>query len=214
MEIQTMADLTLLTREKLENDPQIIAENIKLLAIALKETKGNLVEIKARSFWKKITCNNTKDLAEALLKQNDSISAFLTIIQGILFLSMNNVKVLATIMDTLNKAESADELRDNEYATMAREYLGEALKTAQRAANNEDEIQKVKEVLIERYKTQAQKDSEQDAQIQQGITKDSEQDKDLASTNQRLAKLEKEFRIWKWIVGAIAVVALAVAIIL
>jgi len=208
-----MNDLSLLTRDQLEKDPQLIAENIKLLAIALKETKGNLVEIKGRSFWKKITCNNTKDLAEALLKQNDSISAFLTIIQGILFLSMNNVTVLATIMDTLTKAESADELRDNEFAAMAREYLGEALKTARKTANNADEIQKVKETLIERYKTQAQKDAQQDSQIMEGITKDSEQDQNMISLENRILKLEKQSNFWKWLTGAISVVALVVAII-
>lgn len=208
-----MADLALLTREELENNPEIIAENIKLLAIALKETKGNLEEIKGRGFWKKITCNNTKDLAEALLKQNDSISAFLTIIQGILFLSMNNVAVLGAIMDSLTKAETANELRDNEYATMAREYLGEALKTAKRAANNEDEIQKVKDGLIERYKAQAERDAEQDKRIREGVSKDTEQDKDMAEIKARLAKQEKELRILKWGVGLVAIASLIISII-
>lgn len=208
-----MADLALLTREELENNPEIIAENIKLLAIALKETKGNLEEIKGRGFWKKITCNNTKDLAEALLKQNDSISAFLTIIQGILFLSMNNVAVLGAIMDSLTKAETANELRDNEYATMAREYLGEALKTAKRAANNEDEIQKVKDGLIERYKAQAERDAEQDKRIREGVSKDTEQDKDMAELKSRLAKQEKELRVWKWGIGLVAIAALIISII-
>lgn len=208
-----MAEITLLSKDELEKNPQAIGENIKLLAIALKETKGNLEEIKARGFWKKITCNNTKDLAEALLKQNDSISAFLTIIQGILFLSMNNVAVLGAIMDTLNKAETADELRDNEYATMAREYLSEALKTAKRAANNEDEIKKVKDSLVERYKTQADKDAEQDKLIIEGANKDTEQDKGMAELKARIDKQEKELRVWKWGVGIIAAVALVVSII-
>jgi hypothetical protein len=96
---------------------------------------------------------------------------------------------------------------------MAREYLGEALKTARKTANNADEIQKVKETLIERYKTQAQKDAQQDSQIMEGITKDSEQDQNMISLENRILKLEKQSNFWKWLTGAISVVALAVAII-
>lgn len=208
-----MSELVLLTKEELENNPELIAENIKLLAIALKETKGNLEEIKCRNFWKKITCNNTKDLAEALLKQNDTISAFLTIIQGILFLSMNNEVVLGAIMDSLNKTETVNALRDNEYASMAREYLGEALKTAKRAANNEFEIQTIKEGLIERYKRQQEKDLEQDQLIQDNFDKDVEQDEGLNKLKARIVKLELERFAWKWGVGIIAVAALALSII-
>lgn len=126
---------------------------------------------------------------------------------------MNNVAVLGAIMDTLNKAETADELRDNEYATMAKEYLSEALKTAKRAANNEDEIKKVKYSLVERYKTQADKDAEQDKLIIEGANKDTEQDKGMAELKARIDKQEKELRVWKWSVGIIAAVALVVSII-
>lgn len=208
-----MTDWTFLTKEELEQNPEIIAENIKLLAIALKETKGNLEEIKGRGFWKKITCNNTKDIAEALLKQNDSISAFLTIIQGILFLSMNNVAVLGAIMDSLTKSENANELRDNEYATMAREYLGEALKTATRASNNEEEIQKMKDGLIDRYKIQGEKDAEQDEKILAGVSKDAEQDNDMAELKSCVKRQEKELRILKYGIGCIAIVALILSIV-
>lgn len=179
-------ETTLLNKEYLEKNPESIGENLRLLAIALKETRGNLETIKTRSFWKKITCNNTKDLAEILLKQNDSISAFMTIVQGILFLSMNNLSALGAIMDSLVKSEEASELYENEYISMAKEYLTEALKTAKRTSNNEKELCRVKDELVDRYKSQALKDGEQDKKIEAGIEKDKVQDEIIHLYNKKI----------------------------
>lgn len=138
-----MQEITILSKEELETNPEVVGENLKQLAIALQETRGDLETIKNRNFWKKITSNNTRDLAEAMLRQNDSISAFLVIVQGIVFLSMNNVVVLGGVMDALNKAEETNEVRDNEYVSMAKEYLGEALKNARRTVENERKIKQL-----------------------------------------------------------------------
>lgn len=138
-----MQEITILSKEELETNPEVVGENLRQLAIALQETRGDLETIKNRNFWKKITSNNTRDLAEAMLRQNDSISAFLVIVQGIVFLSMNNVVVLGGVMDALNKAEATNEERDNEYVSMAKEYLGEALKNARRTVENEEKINRL-----------------------------------------------------------------------
>lgn len=138
-----MQEITILSKEELETNPEVIGENLRQLAIALQETRGDLETIKNRNFWKKITSNNTRDLAEAMLRQNDSISAFLVIVQGIVFLSMNNVVVLGGVIDALNKAEETNEVRDNEYVSMAKEYLGEALKNARRTVENERKIKQL-----------------------------------------------------------------------
>ena len=138
-----MQEITILSKEELETNPEVVGENLRQLAIALQETRGDLETIKNRNFWKKITSNNTRDLAEAMLRQNDSISAFLVIVQGIVFLSMNNVVVLGGVMDALNKAEATNEMRDNEYVSMAKEYLGEALKNARRTVENERKIKQL-----------------------------------------------------------------------
>lgn len=138
-----MQEITILSKEELETNPEVVGENLRQLAIALQETRGDLETIKNRNFWKKITSNNTRDLAEAMLRQNDSISAFLVIVQGIVFLSMNNVVVLGGVMDALNKAEVTNEERDNEYVSMAKEYLGEALKNARRTVENERKIKQL-----------------------------------------------------------------------
>lgn len=151
-------EITVLTKQDLEANPSIIGQNLAQLALAIENTKSDLSEIQNRSFWQKLTNNNTRDLAEAMLKQNDTISAFLIIVQGIMFLSMNNLIVLGGIMDALNKTEETNDLRDNKYIGMAKDYLTEAIKSAQKASSNEKEIEKIKIELIAYYKNQENQD--------------------------------------------------------
>lgn len=145
--IEVLNDNTLLTREYLQKNSSIIGEQIANLAKSIEESKGELKEIKDRKWWQKLTTNNTKDLAEAMLKQNEITSAFLTIIQGIIFLSMNNVVVLGGIIQAIEKKENEDFLKDNKYVSMAKDYLTEAIKSAQKVQKNEKEIDKIKEEL-------------------------------------------------------------------
>lgn len=140
-------EITVLTKQDLEGNPSIIGENLAQLALAIEDTKYDLCDIQNRNFWKRLTNNNTRDLAGVMLKQNDTISAFLVIVQGIMFLSMNNIIVLGGIMDALNKAEEANDIRDNKYIGLAKEYLTEALKSAQRSFNNEKEIENINKEL-------------------------------------------------------------------
>lgn len=46
-------------------------------------------------------------------------------------------------MDSLIKAEKTNDLRDNEYIGMAKEYLTESIKSAEKASANEKEIKKI-----------------------------------------------------------------------
>nr|WP_144925377.1 hypothetical protein [Paenibacillus bovis] len=147
-------EIVVLDKHNLKNNPSQIGESIVELAQAIEDAKWDIEEIKKRGFWKRLTNNNTRDLAETFMKQNDTISGFLTIIQGIIFLSMNNVVVLGGIMDALNKQEDTNNLRDNQYFNLAKDYLSEALKSAEKVANNEKEIELVKEGLEESNQTQ------------------------------------------------------------
>lgn len=144
-------EIMVLTKEELQEKPEVIGESIAQLAQAIVDTKGDIEIIKGRGFWKRLTNNNTRDLAEAMMKQNDTISGFLTIVQGVIFLSMNNVVVLGGIMDALNKQEDANNLRDNQYFNMAKDYLSEAIKSAKKIQANEEEIKKIKAKIVETY---------------------------------------------------------------
>lgn len=149
-------EIMVLTKEELQEKPEVIGESIAQLAQAIVDTKGDIEIIKGRGFWKRLTNNNTRDLAEAMMKQNDTISGFLTIVQGVIFLSMNNVVVLGGIMDALNKQEDANNLRDNQYFNMAKDYLSEAIKSAKKIQENEEEIKKVKTKIVEAAHVQEQ----------------------------------------------------------
>lgn len=133
-----------LSKNELEENPTVIGESLVKLAQSLEDNKSDLSQIKERGFLKKLANNNTRDLAEAMIKQNETITGFLTIVQGVIFLSMNNVVVLGGIMDSLNKSEHKNELRDNKYFNMARDYLSEAILAAQKAVDNEKALKELK----------------------------------------------------------------------
>lgn len=156
MSDEVMADneVMVLTKRKVETDPNAIGENLAQLAMALEDNKEDLISIKNRGFWEKLTNNNTRDLAEVMLKQNDTISAFLIIVQGIIFLSMNNVVALGGIMDALNKSATTNEISDNRYIEMAKDYLSEAIKSTQKVNENETQIKSIKSALSVYYKNQ------------------------------------------------------------
>ncbi len=132
----------------------MIAESIAELALAIKENKHDLSEIENRKFFQRLVTNNTRDLAHVMIKQNDTISTFLTIVQGVVFLSMNNIVILGGIMESLKKHESTNDFRDNQYMTMAKDFLGEAIKSAQRTTENEQQIVELKDSFIQYYKNQ------------------------------------------------------------
>lgn len=146
--------MEVLTKAEVEKDPTSIGEKIAELAYQIEDVKGDLSEIKDRNVWQRLINNNTKDLAVAMIKQNDTISAFLTIVQGIIFLCMTNIVILAGIMDSLKKQENTNEFRDNKYIHMATDYLSEAIKAARKSQSNEKSIIDIKNRLNEYYKNQ------------------------------------------------------------
>lgn len=56
-------EITVLTKEELEKNPSIIGENLARLAVAIEDNRDDIESIKYRGFWKKLTTNNTRDLA-------------------------------------------------------------------------------------------------------------------------------------------------------
>lgn len=145
-------EIAVLTKKELEANPSIIGESLAQLAIDIEETKANLDTIRNRTAWQRLTNNNTRDLAEAMIKQNDTISAFIIIVQGIIFLSINNFVILGGVMDALLKAEKTNGIRDNKYIELAKDYFSEAIKVAQKAAANEKEIASIKTELTTYHK--------------------------------------------------------------
>jgi hypothetical protein len=152
-----------------DSSPDEVFNRIEKLATDFSNAKDNLNKIKDRGFLKKIVSNTTKDLAEAMIRQNDSISAFLTIVRELLSGHLTNVVLLTAVMRKIEIEEKTNHLRDNKYLGVARVCVTEALKTAERNAELQKEIQNFKNEL----ESLASRHSEQErllAKIIDGLT--------------------------------------------
>lgn len=183
--------ITVLTKRELESNPSVIGENLAQLAKAIEDNKEDLSDIKNRGFWDKLTNNNTRDLAEAMIKQNDTISGFLIIVQGIIFLSMNNIVILGGVMDALNKHEKTGEVRDNIYVSMAKDYLGEAIKSAKKVDENKAQINMIQEKLntgYKRHEHQTQLFEKMNEELKSRATDDFIRDKEIQKISKQILK--------------------------
>ena len=187
-------EIQVLTKWELESNPSVIGDNLVKLASDIEAAKDNISELKERNLWQRLTNNNTRDFAEVMLKQNDTMSAFMVIVQGIIFLSMNNVVVLGGIMDAINKAEDTNDLRDNKYITLAKDYLSEAIKAARKGEANEKEIENIKAKLVAAYKNQENQAAllkEIETKLDQKEHTDEQQDAVIENLKARLDKQEQ-----------------------
>lgn len=145
--VEVIEENSLLTKEYLQENPSVIGVEIAKLARSIEDSKSDIEKIKSRNVWERLTTNNTKDLADVMLKQNETTTAFLTIVQGIILLSMNNTEILSKIMNSIEEKEEEDFIRDNQYTSMAKDYLTEAIKSAKKIQNNENGINETREKL-------------------------------------------------------------------
>lgn len=139
-----MAELVVLTKEEIEKNPEVVGQNLAKLANAIDESKKDIAAIKDRGFWARLCSNNTKDLADSMLKQNEIIGAYITVVQGIIWLTMNNIALLAVVMDAMEKEEHANGIIENRYSKMAKNLMEESIKSAQKIIDNENEIRQLK----------------------------------------------------------------------
>ena len=140
-------ELIVLTKEEIEKNPEVVGQNLAILAKAIEESKADITAIKNRSLWARLWSNNTRDLADTMLKQNEIISAYITVVQGIIWLTMNNIALLALVMDAMEKAEQANALIENRYSKMAKDFM----KAAEKTINNEKEIKELKDEVARLY---------------------------------------------------------------
>ena len=137
-------ELMILTKEEIMKNPEVVGQNLAKLAAAIEESKNDITSIKNRGLWSRLWSNNTRDLADAMLKQNEIIGAYITVVQGIIWLTMNNISLLAIVMDAMEKAQNASGIIENKYSKMAKDFMTESIKAAERTINNENEIRQLK----------------------------------------------------------------------
>jgi hypothetical protein len=116
--------------KEVRDNPQRIAQMIIELADDIEICQNDLSKLKERKLFKRIVSNNTKDLADAMIKQNDTISLFLNIVQALIMFNMNNTVILAEIQRELSMHEKGRGDFQNKYVAMAQEYITESYQAA------------------------------------------------------------------------------------
>src|SRR5208283_3684612 len=127
---QELIELTLNSR--IRNEPSQIARIIFDLAEQIESCKNDLTQIKSRGLWDLLFSSNTRDLADAMLKENDTISLFLSIVQSLIVMNMANAEMLGRIQDELNAQEKSRGKYQNKYISMAKEYIAQSYTAATR----------------------------------------------------------------------------------
>jgi len=134
-----MSDLIQMTLDpEVRNNPTKLGELIFQLADDIESCKEDLSTIKNRGWFDRMCSNNTRDLADAMIKQNDTISLFLSIVQSLIVLNLNNTVILAGIQDELTKQETGRGDFSNKYVAMAKDYLTQSITSAKKLIDKLD----------------------------------------------------------------------------
>jgi len=130
-----------------------------------------------------------------MLKENDTISLFLSIVQSLIVMNMANAEMLGRIQDELNAQEKSRGKYQNKYISMAKEYIAQSYTAATRLKKkieeNSDEIAEIESALKKEIRT----NKEQAMEIAE-LKKASEQTAVLVNTqNRKVAFLEKQIKL-------------------
>jgi len=182
--------------------PSQLASEIKELAEALSQSKKEIEDIQNRNIFQRVFSNNTRDLAQAMIKQGDTISGFLELIKGVIFCQIGNLSTLMALRDGLLKQRDDIDDAGKSYIDLAVSFLDEALTTTKVYRDKfelvESSLSEVQRHLIEK----ARIDEEQNKTIQ-SIEKhlekknklDDNQDKRLNSLQLEIGKISEACKV-------------------
>lgn len=158
--------ITIITLEpEVRRDPKQLANMIVDLAKEIEACKDDLKQIRERNVFKRIFSNNSRDVAEVLIRQNDSMSLFLQIVQALTFLNFYNTAVLGGIQEQLCRFQNKRGEFTSKYLQMANEYISEAL-TSARGINDQLDTHGAQLKTFDRdLQAKKAQDAEQDAAI-------------------------------------------------
>lgn len=205
----------------LRSNPKELAKTIVTLSKDIEECRNNLTSIKDRSFWKRTFSNNTRDLADSLIKQNDTISTFMNIVQVLIGFNLHNAVVLGGLYEELNNVSGQTKVSNNEYFQLAQDYIGETLIVAKKTNKKFDEfdssisninveLQKKKQIdeeqskiitfLKQKYHEKDKIDKRQSDEIELLKKSNTEKDKLDSQQSEKLHELEKEIAVLKQLI--------------
>lgn len=178
--------------QKITKNPKALADMILELAEDIEECKDDLEAIRSRGLFKRLFSNTTRDLADLMIRQNDTISLFLNIVQGLIMLNMYNTAMLGAIQDELCKHEASRGSFQNKYLAMAREYISQSYSAAVTLKGQIDKQHEALDRIREQMVLKNRLDEEQSqliAQIRERATKHDEVDQ---LQDQLLVQIQEE----------------------
>jgi len=204
--------------KELRSNPKELANMIATLSKDIKDCRNDLTGIKDRSFWKRTFSNNTRDLADALIKQNDTISTFVNIVQVLIGFNLHNAVFLGWLYDEMTKVSGEAKTTNNEYFKLARDYIGETLKAAKNTNEKFDEFgnsisnintelkekeqidkeqSEILSFLKQKYAEKEKLDIQQSEDIEHLKRKNNEKDELDTKQSVKINELEKEIEVLK-----------------
>ena len=147
--------------KELRSNPKEIANMIAIISKDIEDCRNDITNIKDRSFWNRLFSNNTRDLADTLIKQNDTISTFVNIVQVLIGFNLYNANFLSVLYNELTKVAGEAKATNNEYFQLAQDYIFETLKATKKANKKFDEYDNSISEIKTELKEKEQLDKEQ-----------------------------------------------------
>lgn len=161
-----------------------IMKNPESLKIFIEETnqklelnKKEVESIKNKNLFSRLFTSNTKDIATALLDQNDTMMKFFQLLQIMTFVSKGNSAMLFGLIESLNKGEQMSSKENGNLFGMAKSFLQQAIDDSKAEELREmalkkllknaillNEFQKKTEAILSKFILDCEK------QIEQGLS--------------------------------------------
>ena len=157
----------------------------------IERCKGDAEQLRNRNWFRRMFSNNTRDIAEILLGLNNTMSAFLSIVQALIAFNMFNTTRLATLYNTLLKCEKQGKGFQGEHLEFAKAYVEQAYATAKQfrkwRTDQDACLDTIKQQLLQRAEYEKRKDSLDQQQSQ----KLDELGRSVTAVEDQLASLER-----------------------
>jgi len=106
---------------------RLLGEEMELLGEKIGLSKISFNELRNRGWWDRAFSNNTKDLADGLARQAETIHTLLKIVQGVLFLNVRNTAYLAKVSEDIKYNEDGHVRQLSEYEKLTVDILDAAV---------------------------------------------------------------------------------------
>ena len=162
-----MNDFEIVSTEAKMQSPDELAKMIVQLSENIDSCKNDLSQIKNRGWFKRLTSNNTKDVAEIQIKQNDSMGTFLQITRMLIGLNFNNVVFLGALYEQICTHEKSRGKFCSNYLNIAKEFISATLTHTQKHLKRMDDLEELALSLAQKYNKKEQIDQEQDRRLKE-----------------------------------------------